>query len=85
MHARFIAQGSGAAGDNMQFGIFLGDDDIVHILGKFRFGEIQAGLHRHCGFYTRQRADKIAVILPHFHTGGVFIRVHRYRFPVIIA
>ena len=85
MHTRFVTERSSTAGNDMQFRVLLGDDNIVYILGKFCLGQVEASLYGVISFNARQSANKVAVILPQFYTGSIFIRIHCHCFPIIIS
>ncbi len=76
---------SGAAGDDVEAGPRLHDDQVVHVLGKAVGLEIEAGLHRGRHLSPGKGPDEIAVVQGQFRLGGVFIRVHRHQAPEVVG
>jgi hypothetical protein len=83
MQAGTYARGGRAAGNDIQIRRFLGNDDVVDILGEFILGKIEAGLQRIVNIGPWQRTDVIAMFLVFLRPPGIDILVRRYELPPI--
>ena len=84
MQADLFVRRSGTTGNDMQLRVFFSNDNIVHILSKPCFCQIETGLNRVNGLTARQCPDEVAIMLVQFYIGSVLIGIHGYCLPPVV-